>query len=191
MQDDFRNDGLVRSVRAGGRIAALVIAASVALACAAPASVATPGSIASSGTAATSAPTSLAASPPVATVPATNTPSKSGPIVDLTFTGDFPLVAKGSAGSCQLGHGADGSVIGFGFIASETDFPGLGASFNITEDIGSHQFSVKWVFGDTFIAGVFPSGVTVSPDHKSVTIDADLPAGLGRTEHLKGSIACP
>jgi hypothetical protein len=38
---------------------------------------------------------------------------------------------------------------------------------------------------------VFASGVTVAPDHHSVTFDADIPAGVGRTEHLKGSITCP
>ena len=122
---------------------------------------------------------------------ATTSPGGDRPEVDLTFTGDVPVVAKGSNGDCELGHGADGSVIGFGFLASESDYAGLGDSFNITEDLASHKVSVKWIVADTFFAGVFPSGVTVSPDHHAVVIDADIPAGVGRTEHLRGSITCP
>lgn len=157
-----------------------------AAACAAPAAVSTPGPTATSAPAATSP----AASQPVATFAATTKPAVS-PTVDLTFTGDFPLVAKGSGGACHLGHGPDGAVTVFAFLASEADFPGLATSFDIEEDGASHQVSVKWVLADFFIAGVFPSGVTVAPDHKSVTFDADMPAGIERTEHLKGSIVCP
>jgi hypothetical protein len=37
-----------------------------------------------------------------------------------------------------------------------------------------------------------PEGsVTFSADHKSVSIDADLPGGIDKPEHLSGTISCP
>ena len=161
-------------------------------ACAAPAGNPTspPATAAPAAGVAPSAPTTNPTTAATSTV-ATTAPGGDSPAVDLTFTGEVAVVAKGSNGDCELGQGADGSVIGFGFLASESDYPGLGDSLNITEDIASHKVSVKWVVADTFFAGVFPSGVTVSPDHHAVVIDADIPAGVGRTEHLRGSITCP
>ena len=161
------------------------------VACAAPAANPTtsPASVAPTSSttgAATSIPTAVST-----LTTATTAPGDDAPTVDLTFSGDISLVAKGRNGECHLGHGADGSIIGFGFTASESDYKGLGDSFDITEDIASHKVSTKWVVGGTFYAGVFTGGVTVSVDHKSVTFDADIPAGVGRTEHLKGSITCP
>lgn len=181
-----------RATSWSGRTAGLFALALVA-GCAAPAA---PGpastAIATTGVGGTAAATAAATSgPPAATAPIQTPLGAQTAMVDLTFTGDISLVAKGSAGDCQLGEDAGGSVIGFGFTATDSDYKGLGDSFNITEDIASHKVSVKWVVAGTFYAGVFASGVTVAPDHHSVTFDADIPAGVGRTEHLKGSITCP
>jgi hypothetical protein len=162
----------------------------VSVACAAPAAVVTPAPTGVSQTPVTSAAVTNGATG-APTTAATTIPGTGAPVVDLTFTGAIPLAVKGSGGQCQLGHAADGSVAVFGFLASESDFPGLGTSFNIVEDLGSHAVTVKWVVAGTFIAGTFASGATVAPDHKSVTFDADMPTGISRTEHLKGSISCP
>jgi hypothetical protein len=35
------------------------------------------------------------------------------------------------------------------------------------------------------------AGITISPDHHSITLDADLPPSGDATEHVKGSISCP
>jgi hypothetical protein len=171
----------------------IVLVGTLALAsagCAAPAAVVTPAPTSVSQTPATTtaATTGATAAP---TAAATTVPGSGGPVVDLTFTGAIPLGVKGSGGQCQLGHAADGSVAVFGYLASEADFPGLGTSFNIVEDLGSNAVTVKWVVAGTFIAGTFASGATVAPDHRSVTFDADMPTGISRTEHLKGSISCP
>ena len=172
------------------RTAATAVVLLTLVACTAPAGnpTAAPatGGVATTAAAATTGPATGATTPA-----ATTAPGGGKPVVDLTFSGDFPLTAKGAGGDCDIGKDASGAPIGIAFNASEADFAGLGTSFNITEDIASHKVSVKWVFGDTFIAGVLGSGVTVAPDHASVTFDSDLPAGVGRTEHLQGSITCP
>jgi hypothetical protein len=183
-EDTLKLDRLPRRAAAAMASALLALAA-----CAAPA--ANPTAAPASGGVPTTAPATTNPTSGTTSATATSAPGGGKPIVDLTFTGDLQLEAKGPGGACSIGKDASGAPIGIAFLASEADFPGLGTSFNVTEDIASHKVSVKWVVGDAFIAGVIGSGVTVAPDHSSVAFDSDLPAGLGRTEHLKGSITCP
>jgi hypothetical protein len=113
------------------------------------------------------------------------------PAVDLTFTGTLAVTAKGSAGTCQLGRHADGSLASFGFNATDADYPGLGENLNFTEDSGSHRMNMKWAVGAGLgWVGEMDTGVTISADHRSVTFDADLPKS-NKPEHVKGTIACP
>jgi hypothetical protein len=116
----------------------------------------------------------------------------SKPAVDLTFTGTLTVPAKGSAGTCQLGRHTDGSIVAFGFNATEADYPGLGQNLNFTEDVGSHRMTMKWAVaaGQAWF-GYMDTGVTISTDHRSVTFDADLPKDPNHPEHVKGTIACP
>ena len=122
---------------------------------------------------------------------------KGKPVVDLTFTGDVAATAKGSAGQCMLGHDSSGTVITFGFNAAGSDYPGLGngGNLNFSEDAATHKLSVKWLTsstsGGTAWFGYMTGGATISPDHHSLGLDADLPETPGHPEHVRGAISCP
>jgi hypothetical protein len=106
------------------------------------------------------------------------------PTVDLTFSGPFAFTAKGSTGRCDLGKDSTGAVTTFGFQATDADYPGLGDGFFVSED-GGGSVVLKLLAGSGGLNT--GQGVTVSPDHKSATLDADL----GNGEQVVGSIVCP
>jgi hypothetical protein len=164
------------------------------------------------GVAACSAPAAITTAPPTAG-PAASTPGSSSvataaaatagpaqtqsgprvPTVDLTFSGTVNFVAQGSKGTCQIGKASDGTYV-FGFFMTEADFPGLGDSFQITESPGTHTVDMKWLTPGgavPFFGIMSETGVTFSPDHHAITLDADLPPSGDFTEHIKGSITCP
>lgn len=124
--------------------------------------------------------------------PSASAASGSSVAVDLVFSGTLPFTAKGSAGQCMLGtSSADGSVV-FAFSATEADYPGLGDGFYLNGDAASSKLSEKWLSSEVPSVGDLPEGsFTFSADHKSVTLDADLPGGIDKPEHLSGTIACP
>jgi hypothetical protein len=170
---------------------ALIAVATSFAACSAPAA---PGST-SATSAAPTTPSGSAADPTVgATATATGGGSGGGtgkPAVDLTFSGEFAFTAKGSAGQCQIGQQMNGGLV-FGFIAEDADYPGIG-TLQVSEDSASHKVSIKLIppTADPWF-GYLTGGATLSADHKSITLDADLPTSVGRApEHLTGSIACP
>ncbi|MDX6286722.1 MAG: hypothetical protein QOG53_2207 [Frankiales bacterium] len=106
------------------------------------------------------------------------------------------MTAKGSAGACSIGKDiSTGAPIGFNFTATEADYPGLGQSLNFSEDIGSHKLTMKWLIAqgnsNVWFGYMTSGGVTISPDHHSLTLDADLPKNPDHPEHVKGTIACP
>lgn len=144
-----------------------------------------------STTPASSAPAAASPSAANPSVAATAVPSAATLSVDLVFSGTKSLIAKGTAGQCGSGRNVtDGSRI-FGFGATEADYPGLGPNgFYLSED--THGLSYKW-FIDSGLAyaAYFPGGATLSSDHKSITIDADLGGPAQPAEHLKGTISCP
>jgi len=146
----------------------------VVAACAAPATPAVSLSAASATASATSSATPL--STPEATAAL--------PTVDLTFSGPFAFTAKGSTGRCDLGKDSTGAVTTFGFQATDADYPGLGDGFFVSEASGG-SVVLKLLAGSGGLNT--GQGVTVSPDHKSATLDADL----GNGEQVAGSIVCP
>jgi hypothetical protein len=145
--------------------------------------------VACGGGAGTGSPDATTGSPPGATT--SSSAVGNSVAVNLTFTGDTPLTAQGSAGMCQLGHGSDGSVVAFGFNATDADYQGIGENLNFSEDIGSHKLSMKWIAGGGLAwFGYMEGGVTIAPDHRSVALDADLPTTPGHPEHVRGTIVC-
>ncbi len=126
------------------------------------------------------------------TGPSASAASGSSVAVDLVFSGTLVFTAKGSAGQCLLGHSsADGSIV-FGFSATEADYPGLEQGIYLNEDVASHHLAEKWLSSEVASVGDLPEGsFTFSADHKSVTIDADLPGASDKPEHLSGTISCP
>ena len=160
-------------------------------ACSSPAAVPTAPPV---GATATSAPASTAATTAAATAgPAQTQAGAKTPVVDLTFSGTVNFVAQGSKGTCQIGKASDGTFV-FGFFMTEADFPGLGESFQISEDLASHKVDVKWITpggAAPFFGIMTGGGVTIAPDHHSIALDADLPPSGAFTEHIKGSISCP
>jgi hypothetical protein len=127
------------------------------------------------------------------TGPTNSSTAGAKPAVDLTFTGTLNVIAKGSAGRCDLGRHSDGSIVAFGFNATDADYKGLGVNLNFTEDVGSHRMTMKWaaVQGTYAWFGYMDTGVTISADHRSITLDGDLPKDPAHPEHVKGTIACP
>ena len=140
----------------------------------------------------TSVPGTAAATVAATAVPASAAVGSSKPTVDLTFTGTVPLVVTGQVGMCQLGRNSSGAVSVFGYNATESDFPGLGDNFNITENPPTSSVGMKWAIrqGLAFF-GYFEAGAVVAPDHKSIALDADMPPSGALTEHVKGTITCP
>ena len=132
------------------------------------------------------------------------TATKALPRVNLTFSGTSEFTAIGSAGRCSLIKDASGSIKGFGFEATEADYPGLGLSYSMAQFTGNDYVDIKWVLneqGDAYARpGPAQGGkdtVTLSADRRGVTLDVDL-AGLhaaGRPEpgpeHVSGTITCP
>lgn len=155
-----------------------------------PAATSGPGSTATAAPGATTA--SGATTPPAATaaptVAATTAPTKALPTVDLTLSGVYPVVVKGTAGICTLLKDSAGIAIRFGFGAVEADYTGLGDGLFVSE--GNNGFvTIKWLVASVgFINIADVKGV--SADHHSITIDADL-GGRPGTEHVKGTISCP
>lgn len=148
-------------------------------------------------------PTPAVSATPGGTAPATSKPNGAAQ-VDLTFTGAFPLTAKGTGGQCRLSTPSSGGLPSFGFEATEADFPGLGQSFSLLQFAGSDAVDLKWVIdgdnaygqaGPIFTAG--PNTITSSADHHSVTLDAQLsglaPQGkpIPGAGHVTGTITCP
>ncbi|HUQ44464.1 MAG TPA: hypothetical protein VM451_08690 [Candidatus Limnocylindria bacterium] len=178
------------------RTALLAILALVATlaACAAP-SAGTPSS--STGVPIPNATSGASVAPPGATTVGATTSGGGGgtAMVDLTFTGTYAFTAKGTAGRCILFARQDGTTA-FGFEATEADYPGLGKSYSMAEFNGFAD--VKWVKDDAVgYANNIDSTITLTPDHRGVSIDQDLspftpeggvPAG---PEHVKGTITCP
>ena len=117
----------------------------------------------------------------------------------------MPFTAKGTAGRCAMGTPAGGGLPIFGFEATEADYPGLGQSFSMLQFSGSNPYvDVKWVIDDNnaygqsgpvYTAG--PNTITLSADHHTVTLDAQLsglaPQGkpVPGAEHVTGTITCP
>jgi hypothetical protein len=160
-------------------------------ACSSPAAIPTAppvGATATPAGASSGATAAAATAGPAQTQAGTRTPQ-----VDLTFSGTVNFVAQGSKGTCQVGTASDGTFV-FGFFMTEADFPGLGQSFQINEDLATHKVDMKWLTpgGAVPFFGIMTGGVTtISPDHHSITLDADLPPSGDFTEHIKGSITCP
>ena len=135
--------------------------------------------------------------PSVAASAAASAPTSAGrPAVDLTFSGTTPFTAKGSVGRCiVIGTGADTR---FGFEATEAEYPGLGLSFSLAE-LNAGVVDLKWALSDGKSAYSFQPGstATLSSDHHSVQLDADLaPMSTPGTpkpgpEHVTGSVTCP
>ena len=178
--------------RTARRLSLLVVTLVGLAACSSPAAVPTAPPVG-----ATAAPTPGASSA-AATAAATAGPAQTQagskvPQVDLTFSGTVNFVAQGSKGTCQIGKASDGTFV-FGFFMTEADFPGLGESFQISEELASHKVDVKWITpggAAPFFGIMTGGGVTIAPDHHSIALDADLPPSGAFTEHIKGSISCP
>lgn len=104
----------------------LVALAACSNAAAGPSTAAAPGSTPTAAPPATAAPT----------VAVTASPTKALPSVDLVLSGDFAVVAKGTAGQCTLGTDSAGNVA-FRFGAVEADYPGLAQGLYVWEGDGA------------------------------------------------------
>ena len=144
-----------------------------------------------------SSPSPSAAVSPSA-VPSTVTGSTpAGPAsVDLVFTGWRAVTAKGTAGVCSQVHFPSGAL-GFLYRATVADYAGLGTGFNITEG-SPGSVDLKWAIGSGLgYASPAGSGIQLSADDHTVTLDLDLtpvhPSGLAAPgpEHAKGTVTCP
>lgn len=136
---------------------------------------------------------------------ATATPKATGTAqVDLTFTGALAFTAKGTAGQCLLGTPVGGGLPTFAFNASEADYPRLGQSFSLLQFAGTNPYvDLKWVIDDNNAYGqsgpvyTGTNTITLSADHRAVTLDAQLsglaPQGkpVPGPEHVTGTITCP
>jgi hypothetical protein len=144
-----------------------------------------PTATAGPGSTATAAPGAT----PVPTAAATASASTALPAVDLTLSGPYSVVAKGTAGQCTPLKDSSGAIAFFGFGAVEADYPGLGQGLYFSEGKPGNV-SVKWWV--TATTGFFSMAEIkgVSTDHHSLTIDADLEGPSG-TEHVKGTVSCP
>jgi hypothetical protein len=160
------------------------------------------------GAVATPAPASASPATPAAsptpTSAATSGATAGTAQVDLHFTGAKTFDAVGSAGRCSLGTPVGGGLPSFGFEATEADYPGMGLSFSLLQFAGADYVDLKWTIdastiygqaGPVYTAG--PNTITLSPDHRMVTLDAQLsgfapqgqaPPGPG---HVTGTITCP
>jgi hypothetical protein len=173
-------------------LGAAVLGSITACAGSSPAATATTAVVPTAAAAGTSAPSAAAATVPSTAAAASAPGGPLKPTVDLTFSGTVPLVVSGQVGTCQLGKNSNGVVTVLGYNATEADFPGFGDNFNITENPPTNSIGVKWAIrqGLAFF-GYFEAGAVVAPDHKSITLDADMPPSGALTEHVKGTIVCP
>jgi hypothetical protein len=129
------------------------------------------------------------ATAPTATGPASTPAGSKKPTVDLTMSGWKSITMKGSAGTCQPATNG-GVPVAFGFVATDADYPGLGAGLYIN-GAGS-SVAIKWYAPDNngFVSGPTDKLGTVASDNRSVTIDGDV-RGSGGIEHFMGTISCP
>lgn len=184
----------IRWIRAAALGAALLVSLSACAASsgtpAAPTTTTPPAATAAGGTTALTPGPTTGASVPTAT----SVVSRGGVIsVDLTLTGTQALILKGTAGECHIGRRSDGTG-SFEYWASPGDYPGIGDGMFITETkFGSDPAPILGIkllapagpwFGD------FVGGFQFSTDHKTLTIDADLPTTPGKPEHIKGTVVC-
>jgi hypothetical protein len=118
--------------------------------------------------------------------PTSRTSGASGITVDLTFTGADAAVLQGTKGTCSSGDR-------FAFYLSGSDYPALGPSGAFQIDGTPNRPEWKLLIGnDGFLSG-FNSGLTVSQDTKTVTLNADVTgerAGVKHHEHIQGTIVC-
>jgi hypothetical protein len=137
-------------------------------------------------------------------------------LVDLVMTGQDPAIIKGTAGECLFHVGADGTLdVSYTFLGS--DYPSLGSnglfSVNPTGPIVAGQYVQYWISGRFGTGEPFFSsqsslaqsrgtgeGITVSADHKLVTITnaplsnntVSMPySGFTEiTDRVSGTISC-
>jgi hypothetical protein len=128
-----------------------------------------------------------------------------GVTVDLVITGDRPATIKGTKGRCDIP--ADPGVSSI-YEFTGADYPELGAGgdFSVagpqrpTDPEGlTLEASIKALVGDGGFLDNGGTGIDVSADRTSVTLDADLGGSTGGTvdkpgtplhDHVTGTIAC-
>lgn len=143
------------------------------------------------GTATAAATTNPATIAPTTAI-ATSVASRGGVIsVDLTLSGTAGLALKGTAGECHIGHRADGTGA-FEYFANPGDFPGIGDGLFMTETAfgGKPILGIKLLLSEGPWFGNITSGYQYSADHKTLTIDTDMPETPGKPEHMKGTVVC-
>lgn len=194
--------------RSSARISVLIVVTAALAAGCTPAAPAAPGS--SSAPPSAPASVSAAASPsgtasaasgtPSVTPAGSAKPSAGTAQVDLHFTGSRQFDAVGTAGRCSLSSGTPPS---FGFETTEADYPGLGQSFSLLQFAGNDLVDIKWVidgnnsYGQAGPVYTGTNTITLSADHHSITLDAQLsglaPQGqpVPGPEHVSGTISCP
>jgi len=130
-----------------------------------------------------------AATGPTATGPPSTPAGSKNPTVDLTLSGWKSITMKGSAGTCQLATNG-GVPVGFGFVATDADYAGLGDGLYINGTGAS--VSIKWYApqNNGFVSGPADKLGTVASDNRSIVLEGDLRGSPG-TEHFSGTITCP
>jgi hypothetical protein len=115
--------------------------------------------------------------------------------VDLVFTGDKPATIKGTKGRCSI---PTDERLSSGYEFSYEDYPQLGLHGDVSVT-GPQNTQLK--LGPSLKAIINGSGyldtgtgITVSADRKSVTLDADIggmtSSGQQINEHVRGHITC-
>jgi hypothetical protein len=175
-----------RSGSVSAAVAALAIGAVLGL-----------GACSSSGSAKAST-TNAGGSTTVAPAGSTVKPTSGAPTVsvDLVITGVKPATIKGTKGRCSL---PSDKSLSSGYEFEGADYPSLGPDgvFNVAGPQNTQLKlppSIKAIInGSGFLSGR-DAGITVSPDRKSVTLDADIggmtSSGQQINEHVRGHITC-
>jgi hypothetical protein len=127
--------------------------------------------------------------------PTSRTSAGSGITVDVTITGDHTATLEGTKGQCSTSTANTLSI-----VLSGSDYPDLGpnGAFSL---MGEQTFSngnvvppnFKLIIGNAGFLSGLDSGMVVSSDNKTVTLDSDV---VGRTAgavmhiHIMGMIIC-
>jgi hypothetical protein len=115
--------------------------------------------------------------------------------VDLVFTGDKPATIKGTKGRCDI---PTDERLSSAYEFSYEDYPQLGSHGDVSVT-GPQNTQLKLgpgvkaiINGSGFLD--HGTGITVSADRKSVTLDADIggqtSSGRRINEHVAGHITC-
>ncbi len=108
--------------------------------------------------------------------------------VDVTITGDKTATIQGTKGGCQTGSKPR-------YLIQSQDYPALGSPAHLEITGAPSGITLTDLEAARVYHDQNGTGITISSDHKKVTLDAALSAvslanGATYTAHLTGTITC-